>query len=207
MKFCSFLSKEICISKEISITPSEVLEFLFCPRFIYFMKCLDVKQNEQNRLKVQMGRKIHEKRNVENRDYLRKKIGCIKKDQNVYLKSEKYCIRGEIDEILYLEDGTLAPLDYKFAEYKDRLFETYKIQLVMYSMLIMDNYKKDVKKGFICYTRSNSFLKEIFIEPKDIDKVYEIIEQILEIIQKGFFPKKTKSNLKCLDCCYKNICV
>ncbi|MDR0676209.1 MAG: CRISPR-associated protein Cas4 [Elusimicrobiota bacterium] len=195
------------MNKNISITPSEVLEYLFCPRFIYFMKCLDIKQNEEHRIKVQLGRRNHEKRALENKDYRRIKIGCIDKEENVYLKSEKYNVRGEIDEVLFLKDGTLAPLDYKFAEYKNKIFETYNIQIVIYAILIKENYQKDVRKGFICYTRSNSLLKEIEITDKSIEKVKEILRQMVLIIQKGLFPKKTGSKLKCIDCCYKNICV
>ena len=33
------------------ITISDVLEYLFCPRFIYFMYCLDIPQHEEKRYK------------------------------------------------------------------------------------------------------------------------------------------------------------
>jgi hypothetical protein len=42
------------------ITPSEIIEFLYCKRFIYFMKCLGIRQYEEKRYKVQKGREIHE---------------------------------------------------------------------------------------------------------------------------------------------------
>ena len=44
------------------ITPSIVLEYLFCKRFIYFMNCLNIPQHEGNRFLVQKGRNIHEER-------------------------------------------------------------------------------------------------------------------------------------------------
>ena len=64
-------------TKAISVTPSLVMEYLFCPRFIYFMECLNIPQHEERRLKVQLGRKVHETKQQINKDYLRKKIGCI----------------------------------------------------------------------------------------------------------------------------------
>jgi len=40
------------------------------------------------------------------------------------LVSEKYGIKGNADEVHTLADGTMAPLDYKFARYDERLFKT-----------------------------------------------------------------------------------
>jgi len=34
--------------------------------------------------------------------------------------------RGILDEVLFLDENTAAPLDYKFPEYKNKLFKTYR---------------------------------------------------------------------------------
>ncbi|MBI5206646.1 MAG: CRISPR-associated protein Cas4 [Candidatus Firestonebacteria bacterium] len=189
------------------ITPSEVIDHLFCPRFIYYMHCLKIPQHEELRYKVLKGRAIHEKKEKENKEYLRKKIGCIDKEISVYLASPKIKVRGVVDEILYLDDGTLAPLDYKYAEYKDFLFETHKVQSTLYALLIQEIYKKEVKKGFICYVKDNVKLKEVIYTQQDFEYTKEVINDVFRIIDKGFYPKKTKYQAKCVDCCYKNICV
>lgn len=44
------------------ITPSEVIEYLYCPRFIYFMNCLGIAQHEDQRFMVLKGREVHEQR-------------------------------------------------------------------------------------------------------------------------------------------------
>jgi len=113
------------------ITPSDMIEFLYCKRYIYYMKCLGIDQNVEKRFKVMIGREIHEKRGEQNKNYLPKKIGSIHKMIGVNLVSEKYGIKGNADEVHTLADGTMAPLDYKFARYDERLFKTYKNQLVM----------------------------------------------------------------------------
>ena len=38
-------------------------------------------------------------------------------------------MRGIVDEVLFLDDGTAAPLDFKYAEYKDWTFKNYRIGL------------------------------------------------------------------------------
>ena len=191
----------------ISITPSEVIEYLYCPRFIYYMLYLKISQHEKNRFKVLRGREVHKTKSSINKKYLRKSIGVKEKLLEQKLYSSKYRIHGIVDEVLFLEDGTAASLDYKFAEYKNRLFLTHKYQAVMYSMLIEDNYNLDVNRAFIVYTRSKNLLKEIEVDKKMYRQVQEIINEIVEIIAKGYYPKKTKNKRSCPDCTYRNICI
>jgi len=42
-----------------SITTSQMLEYLYCPRFTYFEYAMDIPQNEGQRFKVEKGRNIH----------------------------------------------------------------------------------------------------------------------------------------------------
>jgi CRISPR/Cas system-associated exonuclease Cas4 (RecB family) len=102
-------------------------EYLCCPRFIYFMKCLDIPQHEDKRYKVIKGREVHEEKSKINREYLRKKLGCVSKDISAYLASS--------------------------ALHKN------------------------------------------------------LVREILDIISKGYCPKKKSSPAHCIDCSYKNICV
>lgn len=189
------------------ITISDVLEYLFCPRFIYYMHCLAIPQHEESRFKVIKGREVHDEKRIANTEYLRKKLGVVKKEINVFIASKNNHIKGIVDEVLFLDDGTAAPFEYKYAEFKDTIFQTYKFQLVLHAMMIKENYKIDVKKGFICFTRSNNHIEEIIFTEKDFKKAIEIIDEILEIIDKGFYPGKSRYKNKCIDCCYSNICV
>jgi len=195
------------MTNDMFIVVSDVIEYLFCPRFIYFMHCLNIPQHEEKRYKVLKGRDIHDVREKTNKNYLRKKLHCTRKEISVYLASEKYHIKGIVDDVLFLDDGTASLIDYKFAEYRERLFKTYRYQLVLYALMIKENYSVKVNRGFICYTRSNNLVKEVKIRDKDFKDAILIINKILDIIQKGVFPEKTKTKSKCIDCCYRNICV
>lgn len=189
------------------ITISDVLEYLFCPRFTYFMYCLDIPQHEEQRFKVLKGREVHETRRMTNAEYVRKKLKCIKKERSVFIASRKNHIKGIVDEVLLLEDSTAAPLEYKYAEFKDKIFKTYRYQLVLHGMMIRENYGMEVNKGYICYIRSNNQVKQVDFKPSDFQKGIEIIKSIINIINKGLYPKTTKNLRKCVDCCYRNICV
>lgn len=188
-------------------TPSEVIEYLYCPRFTYFMNCLNIPQHEELRYKVIKGRKIHERREKENREYLRKRIGCVERKISVYVASPKIRVRGIVDEVLTFVDESMAPLDYKYAEYKEYLFETHKVQSVLYAMLIKEVYQKPVNKGYICYVKDGVKLKELVYKETDFEYAKEVVDEIFNVILKGYYPKKTKWRNRCVDCCYRNICI
>lgn len=183
-----------------------MIEFLYCPRFTYFMKCLGIKQHEENRYKVQLGREIHEKRESHNKEYVRKKIGSLKKENEVSLISQRWGVKGKVDEIHYLEDGTLAPLDYKFARYEEKIYETYKIQMILYALMIEEIYGNIVKKGFLVYCRDGNKLVELQMSGEDKEEATEDLEEYKYVL-KGYFPRATKHKARCIDCCYENICI
>ena len=162
-----------------SITPSHIIEFLYCPRFTYFEYVLRIAQHEDKFFKVRRGREIHQKKARENMDYLRRRIGVVEKHIGQYLTNSH--IRGEVDEVFLLMDGTMAPLDYKYAKFKDKIYETYRTQLYCYAWLIEDNFHRAVRKGFLVYTRSQNKLLEIDIRPEDQLHVRQCARAIRDI--------------------------
>lgn len=187
------------------VTPSDIIEFLYCPRFTYYMRCLDIRQYEEKRFKVQIGREKHIKKSNSSVSYVRKRINGVSKEQEKYLISKRYAVKGIVDEIYLLEDGSYSPLDYKFAEYKEKDFDTYVIQMSLYALLIEEVYIRPVKKLFLVYLRSKNLLKEIEFTDKLRNKAIKYIKDYNKI-RNGFYPKATISKARCIDCCYKNIC-
>lgn len=188
-----------------TLTPSHIIEYLFCPRFTYFEYVLRIPQYEERLFKVQKGREIHEQKRERNADYLRKRIGVKRKLFDQYLTNS--FLRGEVDEVLFLDNNTAAPLDYKFAKYEERIFDTYKTQLFCYAILVEENFGVNVDKGYLVYTRSKHKLVEVPITQKDKDSVRTTVQEILTIIQKNYYPSATKYKKRCVTCTYKNICI
>ena len=187
------------------LTPSNIIQYLYCPRFVYFEHVLKIPQNEQKFYKVEKGRSIHEYQSKTNKDYLRKKIGVTQKLSEVYLSDDK--LRGVVDEVLWLQDGSMSALDYKFAQYKDKIYTTYKTQMHCYAYLIQKNYQKQVNKSFLVYTRSKNKLITLEVSNNDINNIEQSIENIMEIIEKNYFPKATNYKSRCNLCTYSNICI
>ena len=191
----------------IFVTPSEVIEFLFCPRFIYYMNVLKIEQHEHKRTLVNKGRNIHQLKMVRNKEYLRKKIGAIDKKLDVYLTSNKLRLVGRMDEVLFLEKDEAASLDYKFAFWENRIYKTLKMQQTLYALLIEENFDKKVNTAYLVYVRSKNHLEEIKISKSMKKEAIKIVNEIFDILNINYFPNKTKDKNKCLDCTYRNLCV
>jgi CRISPR-associated exonuclease Cas4 len=193
--------------ESLKITPTELLEYYFCPRFIYFMNVLKIPQYEDRRYKVQKGKEVHRQRQEHNKEYLWKKIGATVRESNVYLISEKYHLRGVVDEVVTLADDSLAPIDYKYALYPQFVYRSHKTQLLSYCLLVEDVFQRPVHCGFIFYIRDGSRQVKIEYTAKAKRKLIEDIADLLMIIQHEKIPERTKNKQECLDCTYKNICV
>ena len=104
-------------------------------------------------------------------------------------------------------DGTMAPLDYKFAEYKDWVYDTYRTQLYCYAWLIEENFGRRVDRGFLVYTRSNNKVVEVPITDDDKAEVRKAASAVFRIIDENYFPKATRYKARCVTCTYRNICI
>lgn len=185
------------------ITPSEMLEFLYCNRFIYYMNVLGVPQNEEKRYNVTKGRDMHKDR--EKHKYILKQTKATGSINEVSIECNEYRIRGKVDSILILTDFEYAPLDYKYSEYAGVVYDTYINQLVMYAVMIESVYSIEVTKGFILYCKNGHHLETVIIGDKEKRKMVSDIESCIKVMG-GIYPKTRVSSKKCEDCCYRNIC-
>ena len=79
-------------------------------------------------------------------DYV-KSIGF--ESENIISEVKSSLFQKVLDEILFLNDGSAAPLDYKYAEYKERTFRNHKYQLIFYARLIGEHYNIPVRLHFM----------------------------------------------------------
>ena len=192
---------------DVPLTVTHVLEHLYCARFTYFEYVLCVPERQERRALVMKGRQVHEERKRINPTYLRKKLGVVERRFDVPLASARLGVRGAVDEVLTLADGSLAPFDYKYAEYSGSVYHNQKMQSALYGLLIQDVFGVTVRRGFLCFIRSNHRVVEMEHTPDDYAEAEVILQEILDIIQKEVYPRGTKWKNRCRDCCYRNICL
>lgn len=187
------------------ITPSELIEYSYCPRFIYYMNCVDIPQFEENRYLVQLGNTVHKKRATTNVNYLSNKLNVIDKMVDIEVFSKTYMLKGKIDELLFLENNKVIIVDFKNSVYQNKIYNTYTLQMTAYALMVEENFKASVSKAIICFLQNKKSV-EIEINNNAIQKLKYAIEEYHKILN-GYFPKATTVKSRCSDCCYRNICV
>lgn len=191
----------------VPLTVTHLLEHLFCPRFTYFEYVLGVPERQGRRPLVLKGRAVHEERRRTNPTYLRKKLGVTARAFDVPLASIRLGVRGSVDEVLTLADGSMAPFDYKFAETPAEVYHNQKMQSALYGLLIRETFGVPVRRGFLCFVRSKHKIVELEHTEDDYAAVEQVLAEILAVIQTGVFPCGTTWKARCRDCCYRNICI
>jgi len=190
-----------------SITVTHVLEHLYCPRFTYFEYVLDVPERQERRWKVTKGRQVHLQRQKVNRAYLRKKLGVVDRQLDVPLASSTLGVRGVADEVLTLDDGSMAPFDYKFAKAPRSVYRNLRVQSALYGLLIREVFEVPVTRGYVCYTRSKYKIVPIAFNDALFDAAQDAVREVLDVIEQGYLPQATSWPQRCADCCYRNICI
>lgn len=190
---------------DVLFTVSDVLEHLFCRRFTYFERYMMLPEFQQRRTKVRRGRELHADKEAANRGYLRRRLGVVDKKIDVSLLSARHHLRGRVDEILFFADGSAGPLDYKFAQYPDRIYRTLRVQSAIYALLIRENFGVAVSRGYLVYTRSRNRVVELVYTSDDFRLVARSVREMLGIVRLGKLPGRAPPR-RCSDCCYRFIC-
>ncbi len=124
-------------------------------------------------------------------------------EKSFQLKIKDFILRGSIDRVDELLDGTLEIIDYKTGSPKNKLTADDKRQLIIYKLALEQIYAKKVSKLTFYYLNNNSTLS-FEAKLKDLEKVQErIIDSITEIKKCNFIPKP---GMLCAYCDFNKIC-
>jgi CRISPR-associated protein Cas4 len=193
----------------------EVIDYIYCPRIIYYEKTLKISESKMEAFKEEEKKRLEEKGMINRRwvwDRLKLRKQSINnleqwtnKEFNKELYSQKYHFHGKLDEILYLDEGTIVPLYYHNSKYTAREDEQYKNLMTLFSILIEENYQIECQKGYILFLNDSS-LKKIECTTKDFENMKQYIAKTLELIETEKYPLEAEGGTKCRDCYYKKIC-
>ena len=178
------------------IDVSDIVQYLYCPRKLYFIRVVGLKIKKP---KMEVGKEVHGE--VAKALKRRKIEGEIL--ENVYLESQKYRIKGCVDAVIRRGEEYI-PVDIKFSRFRT-LFYQWKMQLVAYAVLVEENFGCKVRRAYVYLTESNDWI-EVKIMPEDKEALVNIIRKVEEIIREEKYPQACKSK-KCNYCEVSKFCV
>ncbi len=176
-----------------SISASDLRNWYFCPRLIYWRKVFKTPWVSGKVVKI--GRK------GENLSWLPRMArfrSCDVK-RNICLRSERYRLVGCLDALIVC-DREIYPLELKRGKYTGG----HDIQLGAYALIVEEAFQTEVRVGFLYYPRKA--LEEVLIDQKLRKRVIWTIGKVREILISGKMPQPAKEKWKCLVCDHFSYC-
>lgn len=121
------------------------------------------------------------------------------------LKSNELNLKGKVDKI-ELGEGTYHPVEIKSGlPPVNGVWESESLQIAAYSVLIEEEFKKEVQIGFVEYLKIRE-RKAVVINSKLKDKLFEVLNSINHVLYDCSPPPMTQKPNKCRKCSYSPIC-
>ena len=125
-------------------------------------------------------------------------------EKDFSFKINNFILKGKIDRVDKLADGTLEVIDYKTGNPKDKLEWNDKRQLILYQLFLEEFLQIKVSRLSYFYL-DNSQKISFTAKDKDMEKMRaEIIAEITAIMEQNFAP--TPSEMWCKFCDFNGIC-
>ncbi|MDR2204355.1 MAG: CRISPR-associated protein Cas4 [Nitrososphaerota archaeon] len=199
-----------CDVAENFISVTDIKQYIYCPRIVYFDRVLHAKQifgSQQNDSKKLHEQYITKEHNRKDAIHYSHELVNAEKYMYTTLCSNKYELQGNIDCIIKTTKNEYIPVDYKnMKSNKGKTHIQHKYQLVGYALLIEDNYNTIVKQAFIEYIPEKIVI-QFEITPTMKTFVKRIIGHIKQIIQEEELPPIRTAEHKCRGGCgHKQIC-
>jgi CRISPR-associated exonuclease Cas4 len=187
----------------IHLLVSDVKQYIYCPRIIYFYYVLPIPRRVTK--KMEYGRLEHiEIMHLEKRRKL-KAYGILEgsRDFHVPLHSPRLGLNGLLDMSITTSKGEIYPVEFKHSISKKGLHQKY--QLAAYAMLLEEASQKSVRYGFLYLIPTKTVVgMEITVSMRE--HVKKILSAIRKIIVNERIPGYIRSKARCTDCEFKNYC-
>lgn len=185
-----------------TITVTDVVEHVFCPKFTYYSSVLGLKQYEEKRGTVKVGKQIHQKHEKTNKDYTPQQF-VGKKLIGYKYYSQKLDLSGKIDEAIETQDEIIL-IERKYTDYTE-LHDTLKVQLGLLSILLEENTRKQVRRAQVIFSKENRVIKNYLIDESIKQYALEMLNETKKVISQCIMPFSEFDN-RCLNCCFRKIC-
>ncbi|MBD3408042.1 MAG: CRISPR-associated protein Cas4 [Candidatus Lokiarchaeota archaeon] len=150
-----YRSSESTDISEKYLAPTDVKQYVFCPRVTYFTRVMRLKPVMGSQQEA--GKKTHKKLT----DLEKRRQSVLKSDLNLDIRNKEFEIslkchelemHGRLDMLLETKDGEFIPVEFKsMISRKGQLHVDHKYQLVTLSLLLECNLGCIVRRGIIHY--------------------------------------------------------
>ena len=181
---------------KVVIRPSEIHEFVYCPRLFFFDYFLGRKRGLKERLRLLLGRLYHAFLSIPDR--LKGRLV----EETLEVDLGKVLIRGRPDAYS-LEDGRALVVERKSSRPPRRgVWSSDSAQALTYAFMLARLHGVDVEARVEYPTKTAGTR----LDEEKINWIIRIIDDIVLVKAYGIVPKALKSPRKCNKCPFREIC-
>lgn len=190
------------MSEPLLITPTELRQWHYCPRVVFFERCTPVRRRET--VLMTHGREKHERElQLERRRTLsRYELAEGERRYDVRLTSTGLGLTGELD-LLIVNGAEAYPAEFKHSQRPPDA--GHKLQLCAYALLVEAELGLSVPRGYWHSSRTRQTVTIPF-DTRLRNRTLKAIAEVRAFIGREQCPPPTSQTVKCLECELKNFC-
>jgi CRISPR-associated exonuclease Cas4 len=183
-------------------TVTDLKQMAYCPRVVFYERCLP--HVRPRTYKMEAGQAAHEDEQARaaRRTLARYALPEGERHFDLLLQSARLGLRGKLDEVIALGDGTLIPVDYKLTR---AVAGNHRLQLAAYALLLEAVYGGAVTRGFVVLIPTQKAV-EVAINGKLRAAVATRLEEARTMVKEERMPEPTTVRARCYDCEFRRFC-
>ena len=195
------------VDVDLCLTVSDVKQYLYCPRVLYFNYVLPVERRTTR--KMDFGKEAHLEfeRLERRRRYSAYDLDHAERLFRVQLDAPRLGLTGVLDLALAVGGPgggrTYIPVECK--EFTDRVFLNHKYQLVAYACALEETFHRAVPFGFVYLL---NIKKAVAVDISDGQRAWvrDVIRRIRRLIVRQTWPPPASKAGRCVDCEFRRMC-
>jgi CRISPR-associated exonuclease Cas4 len=186
----------------IELRASDLRQFLYCPRVVYFSHVVPIARVETFKMKAGRQAELQHARLERRRSLRRYGLEDGERQYSVALRCDTLGVSGIVDEVVYGPQAPV-PIDVKMTEGGAAM--GHKVQLAVYAMALEEQAGCPVARGFIHLVPKNRVVA-IPIDERLRAITVDIARRIRLLIATEAFPSPADRPAKCDGCELRCFC-
>jgi CRISPR-associated exonuclease Cas4 len=187
---------------DMPLTASDIKQFVYCPRMVFFKYVLPVPTLPTYKMKI--GVEAHKDMNRKERRRTTKKykLSDGERSYQQFFKSDRLSLSGKLD-LLIENSGHFYPVEYKNSTGVPGLHHRY--QLTAYALLVEDTWNTVVRRGFI-YMLDDDIVYPLEITEGRKRFLKALLNSMRSMVAMESIPRPTPFRERCIECEFKLYC-
>ena len=183
-------------------TVTDLKQYAYCPRIVFYERCLPRLRPRTHNMDLGKVEHNSEQKRAARRTLSKYDVAGGRRDFNVSLVSQRYHLRGLVDEVIYGQSGEIIPVDHKLT---DKVSANHKLQLAVYALMLEEASGTEVPRGFV-YLIESGKLVEVAITPALREQVTHLLSGLFETVTQERMPDPTTVPVRCMNCEFRRFC-